>query len=163
MTNTIPTEHHYHFGRGGSDAEHQKHQADIQTLLDNHQKLQRSVTLLTNGFNAITTSDDPLIVATLQTHVTDMKARFAKGRAIRSWDQVYALLFAYRTQIQVDYQLLPNGVQSHVTTEYPHLIEVLHAHAHAVSSFVTDGRKAAGKSYPLSSDVLEKLPLHPHD
>lgn len=163
MTNHSQTEQHYHFGRGGSDAEHQQHQADIQMLLANHHRLQRHVEILANGFNAITISDHPALVTTLQTHVRDMKARFHKGRAIRSWDQVYALLFAYREQIQVDYQMIDNGVQSHVTTNNPNLVAVLHAHAHAVSGFVSEGKKAASESYPLSAETLEKLPLHPHN
>lgn len=163
MTNTTHQEHLYHFGRGGSDAEHQKHQADIQTLLDRHHQIDRVVEILPNGFNAITTSADTHVATILQTHVTDMKARFAKGRAIRSWDQVYALLFAYQGQIHVEYQLMPNGVQSNVTTDNPDLVPVLHAHAHAVSAFVTEGRKAASESYPLSPETLEKLPLHPHN
>lgn len=146
----------YLFGRGGSDSEHQKHQADIGTLLDNHQQIERKVTLLDHGFSATTTSDNPEIARTLQVHVGDMKARFAKGRGIRSWDKVYALLFAYRDQINVDYQMLPNGVTSTVTTENSQLVEALHAHAHAVSGFVATGREGSGESYPISA-ALEKL------
>lgn len=146
----------YLFGRGGSDAEHQKHQADIGTLLDNHQAIERRVTLLDNGFSAITTSNVPEVAHTLQVHVSDMKARFAKGRGIRSWDKVYALLFAYREQIAVDYQMLPNGVSSTVTTDNRLLVEALHAHAHAVSGFVIQGRQGSGESYPISA-ALEKL------
>jgi hypothetical protein len=152
----------YLFGRGGSDAEHQKHQTDIGTLLDNHQVIQRQVTLLGNGFTATTTSNDPEVVRTLQTHVSDMKARFAKGRGIRSWDKVYAILFAYREQIQVNYQMLKNGVTSIVTSENPELIEVLHAHAHAVSGFVAQGRQGSGESYPIS-EALEKLLDNAHN
>jgi len=157
MTTQCP--HHqkvYLFGRGGSDAEHQKHQADIGVLLDHHHLLQREVTLLDNGFTATTTSNDPAIVRTLQVHVSDMKARFAKGRGIRSWDKVYALLFAYRDQINVDYQMRPNGVTSIVTTDHAQLVEALHAHAHAVSGFIAQGRQGAGESYPIS-EALEKL------
>jgi hypothetical protein len=111
--------------------------------------------LLENGFTATTTSNNPEIVSTLQTHVSDMKARFAKGRGIRSWDKVYALLFAYREHINVDYQMTPDGVTSIVTTNNPQLVEALHAHAHAVSGFVAQGRQGAGESYPIS-EALEK-------
>lgn len=146
----------YLFGRGGSDEEHQKHQADIATLLDAHHHIQREVTFLDNGFSAKTTCEDPVIAKVLQTHVTDMKARFAKGRAIRSWDKVYAILFAYREQIDVQYDMLSNGVQSQVTTQNPILVEALHAHAHAVSGFVDHGRQSSGTAYPISA-ALEKL------
>jgi hypothetical protein len=155
MTQCPNHQKNYRFGRGGSDAEHQKHQADIGTLLDNHQAIQRQVTLLENGFTATTTSNNPEIVSTLQTHVSDMKARFAKGRGIRSWDKVYALLFAYREHINIDYKMTPDGVTSIVTTNNPQLVEALHAHAHAVSGFVDQGRQGAGESYPISQ-ALEK-------
>jgi len=162
MTSNCPhSSQNYHFGRGGSDAAHQKHQADISTLLDGHLSIQREVTLLDNGFSATTTSEDPTIARTLQAHVSDMKARFASGRAIRSWDKVYALLFAYRDHIQVDYTMIPHGVSSHVTTENRDLIELLHAHAHAVSGFAAHGRAVSGDSYPISKTV-ENLTLHPH-
>ena len=151
----------YHFGRGGQDAEHQQHQADIGILLDGHVQIRRVVTVLDNGFSAHTTSDEPSIVQALQTHVVDMKARFAKGRAIRSWDKVYALLFAYRAHISVDYTRLPDGVMSVVTTDKPELVELLHAHASAVSGFAEQGRAVSGLAYPLS-EALENLPLHPH-
>lgn len=162
MSDTCP--HHnqpYLFGRGGKDAEHQKHQADISALLDQHQAISRQVNLLDNGFQASTTSSDPQLAQVLQTHVSDMKARFAKGRAIRSWDKLYALLFAYRDQIQVDYQMLPNGVASTVTTTNAQLVPLLHAHAHTVSGFVEQGRAVSGNASPLPPS-LENLPRHPH-
>lgn len=163
MSETCPHQStHYHFGHGGKDAEHQAHQADIQSLLAQHTQLSRQVELLSNGFRAITTSNDSALVTILQRHVFDMKARFAKGRAIRSWDAVYALLFAYREQISVSYERLDNGVGSVVTTDQVDLVEVLHAHAHAVSRFVQQGKEAAGESYPLSAKALEKLLNTPH-
>lgn len=163
MTANCPhASQNYHFGRGGSDTEHQKHQADIATLLDGHLSIQRQVTILSNGFSAITISDDTDIAKTLQVHVSDMKARFASGRAIRSWDKVYALLFAYRDQIDINYTMLTNGVSSLVTTENADLVELLHAHAHAVSGFAAEGRAVSGNSYPIS-DALENLTLHPHN
>jgi len=160
MTNCPHAQKNYLFGRGGADAEHQKHQADIAILLDHHHDIQRQVTLLNDGFTATTTSENPMVAKTLQIHVADMKARFAKGRAIRSWDQVYAILFAYRDQIDVRYEMLPNGVISTVTTQNPILVEALHAHAHAVSSFVAQGREKSGEAYPISA-ALEKLLANP--
>lgn len=164
MNETCPHQsHQYHFGRGGKDAEHQAHQADIQTLLSQHNQLERRIELLSNGFSAITTSDNPALVRVLQRHVYDMKARFAKGRAIRSWDAVYALLFAYRDQIQVEYERLENGIRSVIITEQADLVEVLHTHAQAVSLFIQQGKQAAGESYPLSEKALEKLANTPHN
>lgn len=157
MSNPTTETQPYLFGRGGKDPEHQRHQQDIGRLLDQHQQFQRQVNLLDNGFSATTTSDNADLVAILQRHVLDMKARFAGGRAIRSWDPVYALLFAYREQIQVDYELIDNGIRSHVTTEDAELVEAVQAHAHAVSGFVRAGRQVSGDAYPLSTASLEKL------
>lgn len=147
----------YHFGRGGSDEEHQKHQADISVLLDHHQEIEREIHLLETGFVATTTSSNPVVAQHIMTHVTDMKARFAKGRAIRSWDPVYALLFAYRHEISMVYETLSNGIKSTVSTNNPELVELLHAHAKAVSGFVDQGRAVSGEAYPISSALSERL------
>jgi len=79
----------YKHGHGGNDAEHQAHQADITALLEGHTSLKRETEHLPNGIRTCTTSDDPELARILLRHAEDMKARFTKGRAIRSWDPLF--------------------------------------------------------------------------
>jgi len=67
----------FRHGRGGSDAEHQAHQADIKALFAGHKSLRRVTERLPNGIRACTTSNDHDLAQILRRHAADMKARFA--------------------------------------------------------------------------------------
>ncbi len=139
----------YKHGHGGSDAEHQAHQADIQTLLEGHSALHRVTEHLPNGIRSCTTSDSPELAAILLRHAEDMKARFAKARAIRSWDPLFAMLFEQRDTIHVELIARENGVCAELTCTDPALIPLIHAHDEALMQFVTAGRAAASKESPI--------------
>lgn len=139
----------YKHGRGGSDAEHQAHQADITLLLDGHKALKRVTEHLTNGIRTCTTSDDPALATILLRHAEDMKARFAKGRAIRSWDPLFAMLFEQRDTIRVELTVHAHGVCAELTCDDPALIPLIHAHDEALMLFVAEGNVAASKESPV--------------
>ncbi|HES76282.1 MAG TPA: hypothetical protein ENO09_04640 [bacterium] len=139
----------YKFGRGGSDAEHQAHQADITLLLDGHSRLRRVTEHLPNGIRTCTTSDDPELAAILLRHAEDMKARFAKGRAIRSWDPLFAMLFEQRDTIHVELIAREDGLCAELTCTDPALIPLIHAHDEALMRFVAEGRTAASQESPV--------------
>ena len=143
----------YKHGRGGSDAEHQAHQADIVALLEGHERLTRVTEHLPNGIQTCTTSDDPALAHILQRHAADMKARFAKGRAIRSWDPLFAMLFEQRDAIQVELIAQDNGVCARLTCQDPALIPLIHAHDEALMAFVAEGRVAASKESPVPPTI----------
>lgn len=139
----------YKHGRGGNDAEHQAHQADIQNLLDRHNSLRRVTEHLPNGIRTCTTSNDPALVRILQRHAQDMKARFAKGRAIRSWDPLFAMLFEQRDTIHVELIERADGLCAELTCTDPALIPLIHAHDEAIMRFVAEGRTAASQESPI--------------
>ena len=139
----------YKYGRGGSDAEHQAHQADITQLLEGHTRLHRVTERLANGIRSCTTSDDPALAQILQRHAQDMKARFAKGRAIRSWDPLFAMLFEQRDTIHVELIERADGLCAELTCTDPALIPLIHAHDEAIMRFVAEGRTAAAQESPV--------------
>ena len=139
----------YKHGRGGNDAEHQAHQADIQSLLDRHNSLRRVTEHLPNGIRTCTTSNDPALVHILQRHAQDMKARFAKGRAIRSWDPLFAMLFEQRDAIHVELIERADGLCAELTCTDLTLIPLIHAHDEAIMRFVAEGRTAASQESPI--------------
>jgi len=139
----------YKHGHGGNDAEHQAHQADITALLEGHTSLKRETEHLPNGIRTCTTSDDPELARILLRHAEDMKARFTKGRAIRSWDPLFAMLFEQRDTIHVELIAREDGLCAELTCTDPALIPLIHAHDEALMQFVTAGRVAASKESPV--------------
>jgi len=139
----------YKHGHGGSDAEHQAHQADITALLEGHTSLKRMTEHLPNGIRTCTTSENPDLAAMLLRHAQDMKARFAKGRAIRSWDPLFAILFEQRHAIHVTLIEHEDGVCAELTCTDPALIPLIHAHDKALMQFVAEGRTAASQESPV--------------
>ncbi|MEW5839206.1 MAG: hypothetical protein AB1717_10295 [Pseudomonadota bacterium] len=139
----------YKHGRGGSDAEHQAHQADITLLLERHAQLKRVTEHLADGIRSCTTSADPELVVILQRHAGDMKARFGRGRAIRSWDPLFAMLFEQRDNIHVQLVMREDGICATLTCDDPALIPLIHAHDETLMRFVVEGRSAAAQESPV--------------
>ncbi|HET20273.1 MAG TPA: hypothetical protein ENO16_06660 [Chromatiales bacterium] len=140
----------YRHGRGGSDAEHQAHQADIQALFDGHESLRRVSERLPNGIRTCTTSDDPGLAMILRRHAQDMKARFARGRAIRSWDPLFAMLYEQREKIRVEFTVREDGICAELTSDNPALLSLIHAHDAALHRFIAEGNASAEKPSPAA-------------
>ncbi|GAB6035064.1 hypothetical protein [Galenea microaerophila] len=144
------TENHraYRHGRG-SDAEHKADQALFHKLLERHTELKRETEKLPNGITVRTTSDNPELVKVLIEHVEGMKRRFGKGRAVRSWDPLFAALFEYRDQIKMEYHPIENGVEAKLTAEDPKLVELIYAHDKTLHGFVNEGFEAGRRESPV--------------
>lgn len=137
----------YKFGHG-SDEAHKRDQALFKTLLEHHQQLTRSTEKLSNGIRAITESDDPELARIIKAHVVGMEKRFAGGRAIRSWDPLFAALFQYKDDLQMDYAMTEKGVCATLTAQDPKLIELIHCHDLTIHGFVERGFEAGGEKSP---------------
>ena len=132
----------------GSDASHKQDQALFAELLEQYAQLKRQTEPLINGILARTTSDNPQLVQVLIAHVEGMEKRFAAGRAIRSWDPLFAALFEFREQIQMDYRAIENGVEARITSDDPKLVELIHAHDQTLHQFVDYGYEKSGQQSP---------------
>ncbi len=132
----------------GSDEQHKKDQALFSKLLEEHQQLKRSTTKLSNGICSQTTSDNPDLARIIQEHVEGMEKRFGMGRAIRSWDPLFAALFEYKDQIKMEYRNIENGVEAILTSKDPKIIELIHCHDLTLHGFVDQGFDAGGKESP---------------
>ncbi|SFR56501.1 hypothetical protein [Thiomicrospira sp. ALE5] len=137
----------YRFGRG-SDEAHRHDQAIFSELLKHHQQLYRKTKPLSNGIEALTGSDDPKLVKLIHDHVLGMEKRFAAGRAIRSWDPLFAALFEYKDQLNFAYTLCDQGVLATITTDDPKLIELIHCHDQTLHQFVDYGYEKSGEPSP---------------
>lgn len=123
----------------GSDEEHRKDQALFKELLEKHKELHRTTEKLPNGIISRTTSDNPHLAKVLQDHVTSMEVRFGKGRAIRSWDPLFAALFDYKDEVKMEYFAIENGVEAHLTSDNPKVVELILCHDETLHKFVDYG------------------------
>lgn len=139
----------YRHGRGGSDAEHQANQADIRALFDGHEAIRRVTEHLPNGIRTCTTSSDPALALVLRRHAADMKERFGKGRAIRSWDPLFAMLYEQRENIHVKLTDREDGVCAELTCDDPALLPLIHAHDAALHRFIKEGTARAEDVSPM--------------
>lgn len=132
----------------GSDEQHKKDQALFSTLMEHHHEIFRETELLEKGIRAKTTSQNPQIASILQKHVSGMEKRFAMGRAIRSWDPLFAALFEYRDKILFEYKSIRNGVEAKLTTDDPKVLEILHCHDETIHDFIQEGSTAGKRQSP---------------
>jgi len=139
--------HAYKFGHG-SDEQHKQDQALFKQLLENHSRLNRKTAFLPNGIRVTTRSTDPQLVSVLQQHVEGMEKRFASGRAIRSWDPLFAALFEFRDSISMHYENLPDGVLSEMTSDDPKIVELIKAHDETLHNFIRAGYGISGEPSP---------------
>lgn len=132
-------------GMGGNRADMQQ----IHTLLANHDAIRRTVRLLPNGVETVTTSPDPRIAALLPQHVEAMYARLKEGRLIRGFDPLFVELFRQAGKIELKLEKLDSGVRVVETSTDPYAVRLIQAHARAVDGFVQDGMGAMHRTHPV--------------
>lgn len=132
----------------GSDAQHLADQALFGKLMAFHDQLERTTEVIPNGIRSRTTSANPDLAKTLQDHVVSMEKRFAGGRAIRSWDPLFAALFEYKDQIDMQYYNIKNGVEAVLTSDDPKVVELIQCHDQTLHNFVERGGEAGREQSP---------------
>ncbi len=121
----------------------------IHTLLANHDAVRRTVRNLPNGVETVTTSQDTRIAAMLPQHVEAMYARLKEGRLIRGFDPLFVELFRQADKIDLKLEKLDTGVRVVETSNDPHAIRLIQAHARAVDGFVKDGMDAMHRKHSV--------------
>jgi len=135
----------------GSDEQHKQDQALFSQLLEQHEQLTRTTEKLANGICSRTQTESPELIKVLQEHVVGMEKRFGMGRAIRSWDPLFAALFEYKDQIKMEYHAIENGVEATLTSDDPKIIELIHCHDQTLHNFVDHGFNAGKQESPKPS------------
>ncbi len=125
----------------------------IHQLARSHEKIQRQVTLTETGYEATTTSTDPVIAAALRAHVAYMQKRIAAGSMVRRWDPAYVEMIAHQKDLTLGVVELPNGLQVTMVGATPEAVAVAHNHARIVSGFVEEGPPAVRREH---APALEK-------
>ncbi|OYP36595.1 DsrE family protein [Rhodopirellula sp. MGV] len=143
-------------GGGAAQAEShghdERHDADrdvFQFLLQNHTKINRTVTELPNGVETLTESADPDVADKIKEHVSWMEYRIENTNPIRMRDPLFAELFKHTDKIEMKHVDTENGVRVTETSSDPAVAKLIQAHAKVVTGFVERGFAEAMKNHPV--------------
>jgi hypothetical protein len=139
-------------GRMGGMAMDATAQADMQVfhqLVDNRDKITRTVTARPDGIESVTESDDPAIAKLIQTHVEAMAARVKEARPIHLRDPLFAEVFKHADKIAVKMEPTPHGLKVIETSSDAYVVKLIQAHAEVVSLFLKNGREEMMKNHAV--------------
>ncbi len=137
--------------RGGMmhDAQHDEDMAVFHALIDNRQKIQRTVVKLANGIESVTESDDPEVAKLIQTHVNAMYGRVKDGRPIHVRDPLFKAVFDNHDKIAMTHEMTPRGIKVVETSTDPYVVKLVQAHADVLDLFITNGRSEMMKNHEV--------------
>jgi hypothetical protein len=139
-------------GRMGGMAMDATAQADMQVfhqLVDNRDKITRTVTPRSDGVESLTESDDAAIAKLIQTHVDAMAARVKEARPIHQRDPLFAEVFKHADKIAMQIEQTPKGVRVIERSTDPYAVKLIQAHAEVVSLFLKNGHEEMMKNHAV--------------
>ncbi|WP_339612889.1 DsrE family protein [uncultured Rubinisphaera sp.] len=141
----------YGHGRGmhQSDGRHEVDHKVFQYLLQNHDKIVRTVKELPDGVETLTESDVPEVAEKIKDHVEWMAYRVENRQPIRMRDPLFAELFKHTDKIKIVHKDTEKGVKVIETSDDPYVVRLIQAHAKAVSGFVERGFAEAMKNHSV--------------
>jgi hypothetical protein len=112
-------------------------------LFNNHAKVHRQVTVLSDGVRAVTESDDPHVAALIQEHVSDMYARIDRDQPFAyPMSRTVPALFRNIGRYHRTLEITSKGVAVTETASDVDMIELIKAHAREITGFVDKGMPA---------------------
>jgi len=118
----------------------------VRDMIQNHDRIKRTVTNLPNGIRTVTESDDPQIAQTIKAHVASMEQRLKEGRVFNLFSPTLPVLFENKDKIQTKVETTDKGsVVTQISSDST-VVAALQAHAVEVSELVRDGRLAMMRS-----------------
>jgi uncharacterized protein YdcH (DUF465 family) len=117
------------------------------SLLQNYEKVTRTVEELENGVRTVTESEEPEIAAKIQEHVASMHQRIEERRPLRMWDELFQEIFKHADKIEMEISETENGVAVTETSKDPYVVELIKSHAKVVTGFTERGFEEARENH----------------
>lgn len=123
----------------------------IRSLFAVRDKITRQVTVLKNGIETVTESDDPKIAEQIRQHVATMYKRIEDGKPLMmmSHQPVFGELIKHAKHIQFKSEKTAKGIKVIETSDDPYVAKLLHTHAELVTKFIKEGMETMMKPLPL--------------
>jgi acetolactate synthase small subunit len=119
--------------------------ADMQLvhgMLQNNEKIKRTVTNLPDGIRTVTESDDPQVAAFIKAHVASMEKRLGDGKIFNLFSPTLPVLFDTKDAIRTAVEITEKGAIVTQTSGDAKVVAALQAHALEVSELARDGMVA---------------------
>jgi hypothetical protein len=137
-------------GPGGMhDPEHMKDMQMFHELLAERGRITRTVTVIGNGVDTVTESDDAKVAGLIRAHVVSMTARVEQARPIHMRDPLFRALFANADRIVMKHENTAKGVRVIETSADPYVAKLIQAHAAVVSAFLANGFEEMHKNHDV--------------
>ena len=138
-----------------------RQKAIIHFMSEHHSELHREVTLLDNGYEAITTTQNKELATQLTEHFSYMEKRLAGGAKVRCWDPAFSELVRYYDQLSTQLEYLDNGIKVTVIGHTPEAVQIAHNHARIVTGFTQKGFEAVRQKHaPVLNEQTHPKKFH---
>lgn len=125
----------------------------VREMLIRHGAIKRTVTMLPNGIQTLTESDDPGATAFITEHVASMEERLREGRIFNITSKTLPVIFANRDKIRTTVQQTAKGIAVIQTSDDSVTVAALQAHALEVSELAEGGMHAMMRQMMSAGDT----------
>ena len=140
---------HQHGQGQGMDDQHAKDMELFHYLGDHGKEITRTITVLPDGVETLTESDNAEVATKIQAHVLSMSARVKEQRPIHMRDPLFREVFANADKIVMRHENTSKGVKVVETSADPYVAKLIQAHAEVVSLFIKHGRDEMRKNHAV--------------
>ncbi|WP_437943405.1 hypothetical protein WMF27_37460 [Sorangium sp. So ce281] len=117
-------------------------------LLDHRGQIRRKITMLPDGVETLTESDDPAVAQGIRDHVQAMRLRLEERRPIHARDPLFAAIFAHADRITMTTTSTDKGIRVKETSTSPEVVRLIQAHATVIDAFLANGRAEMHRDHP---------------
>ena len=105
------------------------------------------------GVQTITESGIPDVASGIQTHVASMHTRVREQRGIHLRDPLFREVFQHADKISIEITNTDKGVHVTETSDDPHVVALVQAHADVVSRFIEHGHDEVRRNHAVPSQA----------
>lgn len=139
-------------GRGpGANGGMREDMTTLHAMFAGRDRIRREITILPDGAEAVTESDDGTIAGLIQLHVPAMEGRVLEDNPLppMTFHPVFVELIKHSSEYELTYEETEKGVKVKYTSDDPYVVMLVQEHAKLVSRFIRNGMEEIHKPYSL--------------
>lgn len=123
----------------------------LHAMFADRDKIQRTITTLPDGAEAVTESDDEKIASLIQQHVPAMEARVTGNDPLppMTFHPIFVELIKHSDKYALTYEETEKGMKVKYASDDPYVVMLVQEHAKLVSRFIQNGMDEVHKPYTL--------------